>query len=194
MPISSVAICNIALGMVGGKRIQSIESPTSFEEIMCSILYEPTVEEVLRSHEWACAIHRQELAQLADPPITGDFGYAYQLPQDPYCLRALNIPDAPEAVYIVEGRTLLCSLSQVKLRYIKRVSDPTQFDSLLVKAIAFRLAADLAVPIKDSQISFDQAIKMYELQLRRAATINALEREGPEPGDESFTVRDAGRR
>jgi hypothetical protein len=194
MPISSVAICNMALAMVGGQRIQSIEFPTSVEGTMCGILYEPTVDEVLRSHEWACAIHRQELAPLADPPITSDFQYAYQLPQDPYCLRALNIPDAPDAVYMVEGRTLLCNLSQVKLRYIKRVSDPTQFDSLLVKAIALRLAADLAIAVSDSQISRSQAMQLYELQLRRAIAVNALEREGPGPGDEAFTVRDAGRR
>jgi hypothetical protein len=197
MAVTEVLICNIALAKLGAERVQNIETPTSKNEVLCSLYYEPTVDEVLRAHPWNCAIHRQKLSQVSSGDSnylltnSDDFGYQYQLPTDPPCIRALDLPNAPKAKYVIEGDYLLTSENEVVLRYIKRVTDPTKVDSLLVKAIAYRLAAELAIDIENSTTDHNEMMKLYEAQLFRAEGINDLEGENMQAENTSW--KDAGR-
>ena len=190
MPISAVTICNIALSKLGASRITSLLDKSE-EAILCNLYYEITRDEVLRSHPWACAIERQSLAQLSSGPITDDYDYQYQLPTDPYCLRPLNIPNDPSAEYKIEGRKLLTNLDSVILRYIKRVVDPNELDPLLVKTIAYRLAADISYDITNSRTIHDDMVILYKQQLEVAKTVSSLEGENLE--EENTDWIDAGR-
>ena len=97
MSVSKTEICNLALGKLGAGRISNIEEDTTEKAVLCRLYYESVVEEVLRSHEWNCAIWYQSLTALAetdDDYLLEDYeGYSYQfqLPTAPRCLRVLGI-------------------------------------------------------------------------------------------------------
>jgi len=185
----------MALTPLGDSRIHDIDDDTGEPAVLCNLYYDTIVDEVLRSHEWNCALWYQSLATLSDDDDDyllddyEEYGYQYSLPTDPYCLRPLSIPEHKDADYEIVGRYLLCDLETVVLKYIKRIEDPAQFDSLLVQAIAYRLAAELAMRMTNSKASRDDMLRMYEWQMNRARTIDGLESE--EPQIEEYAVRDA---
>jgi len=176
MSISDTQICNLALLHVGAGRITSLGDDASEEGIVCNILYQPTVDEVLASAPWSCAIARRSLAQRSEDIVGEDYSYSYQLPSDPYCLTPLEMIGAESEEFKVEGRILYTNQSEVDLRFIKRITDPSQFDPLLVKAIAYRLAADLAVTLSHSLNNRAAMIVMYEQQRKRAIAIDSQRR------------------
>lgn len=183
--VTEVLICNIALSKIRAERINSF-ADESEEAIACNLYYEPVRDEVLRSHPWPCAKDQRTLAPLSSEPEDPSFRYQYQLPTNPYCLRVLSMLSAPTAKYKIIGRKLLTSESVVTIEYIKRVINPADFDALLVKAIAYRLAADLAIDITNSKDMEILMLRLYESQLRRASGIASLEGEPIEPEDTSW--------
>jgi len=176
MAISDTAICNIALLHVGGGRILSLGDETSEEGVACEILYQPTVDEVLSSAPWSCATTRRALASLSDDIIGEDFAYSFQLPSTPYCLLPLDMIGAEKAEWKVEGRVLYTNQSEVNLRFVQRLTDPSRFDALLVKAISYRLAADLAVDLSESRANRQDMLVLYEAQRKKALIIDAKRR------------------
>lgn len=181
MAESIVAICNSALLQLGHSPINSLDNPQGEEGVaigkptkitLCNHFYPSVRDACLRAHPWNCAIVRQQLAQIAAPL----FGYTYrfQLPADPYCLRALEIDDT-DAPWKVEARTLLCDNSAVMLKFSSRVEDVSLFDSLLEEAIAARLASTLAYPVAGSLSLADAMWKLYEAKLREARTMDGME-------------------
>jgi len=193
--MNKTLICNMALTPLGDSRIHDIDDDTEESAVLCNLYYDTIVDEVLRSHEWNCALWYQSLAPLSsddDDYLLDDYEeyeYQYSLPTAPYCLRPLSIPEHEDADYEIVGRYLLCGLETVVLKYITRIEDPAQFDPLLVQAIAYRLSAELAMRIANSKASRDDMLRMYEWQMNRARTIDGLESE--EPQTEEYAVRDA---
>ena len=185
----------MALTELGAGKISDYLTGTSEKAVNCRLFYEPTVDEVLRSHEWNSAIWYQSLAEIAstdDNYLLTDYeewDYQFQLPTNPYCLRPLEIPDYPSYDYEIASGYLITNLETVVLKYIRRLTDPTMFDPILVKAIAYRLAADMAVKITGSQQERATMLVAYDLQLNRAKDING--RESEDPKVETFAVRDA---
>lgn len=190
MATTVVGISNMGLMKLGVNLITAM-TEDSKEAVACNFMYEHSRDQVLRQHEWNCAINRQELAQLGSTPITEDYDYQYQLPVTPYCLRVLNLPDAEDATYRIEGRALLTSETTVILRYTGRVLDPTDFDSLLTRAIAFRLAADVAFHITQSRGKESEMEQIFQMVMMEAKGIDSLERS--ETALENTEWLDAGR-
>lgn len=185
----------MALTPLGGQRVHDIDDASDETAVLCNLYYDDIVDEVLRSHPWNCAVWYQPLAQLSssdDDYLLDDyeeFAYQYALPTSPKCLRVVSIPEHPGADYEVVGDYLLSNLETVVVKYIKRVTDPTKFDPLLVKAIAYRMAADIAMRITESKTVRNDMLQAYEWQLNRAETIDGIESE--EPQQEEYAIRDA---
>jgi hypothetical protein len=127
----------------------------------------------LRSHPWNCALRRATLAQESDTP---SFGYAYQyiLPTDPYCLRVLQMETEVEQ-FKVEGRKLLTDESTAKILYIGRVTDPEEFDSLLVDTLSARIAVEFAFNITGSRTLQADMFDLYNRKLALARSFDAQE-------------------
>jgi len=195
MAVSKTSICNMALTPLGAQRIHDIGDASDETAVLCRLYYDIIVDEVLRSHTWNCAIWFQSLASLSsddDDYLLDDYeeyDYQYTLPTDPKCLRVISIPEYPDYDYEIVGDYLLCDLDEVVLKYVKRITDPTKFDALLVQSIAYRLAAELADRITNSSRTRDNMLKMYEWQLNRAQTVDSIESE--EPQQEEYSIRDA---
>jgi len=180
---SSVDICNRALSRVGEARITSLTDDTK-QARACNGAYTHVRDEVLRAHPWNAAIARASLAKLATSPA---FGYddEYQLPAD--CLRVVEVYDTT-LPWVVEGKKLLSDEgSPLSIRYVRREEDPNQWDSLLVSAVAARLAMELCEELTQSNTKREIATREYEDLLSRARMADGQE-QSPMPFEEDSWI------
>lgn len=176
MPANDTTICNLALSKFGAKRIQSLDD-NSPEARACKLNYAPTRDEVLRAHRWNFAIKRATLSRLADAP---PFGWAawYQLPSD--CLRVLQLngweTHEQRDRWEVEGGRLLTDEDTVQIKYIARVVDGNLYDSIFVKALACKLAAEICRALTGSNALAGELLSEYErLTSSKARRADAVE-------------------
>ena len=169
---SDVDICNSALNMIGASNIISLTEDSRAARV-CNQRYEFVRDAVFRAHPWNCLISRVEVAADATAPAF-EFEYAHTLPTDPYCLRVLR-PQDPDSVFKIEGRKLLANSTPFKFIYISRVTDPNEYDQLLIEALAARLAADISYALVNSATLTQNLFAIYEAKLSEARFVDATE-------------------
>jgi hypothetical protein len=171
------------MDLLGAATITAL-TENSKEARLCNRRFETVRDAVLRSHPWNTAIRRASLARDTDAPAFG-FTYQYTLPTDPYCLRVLSFWNSnvdsevaaydSQVMFKIEGRKVLSNEGTCKITYLARVTDTEQYDSLLSSTIAHKLAAETAYAITGST-SVSQAMQqLYEVRLREARSIDAME-------------------
>lgn len=176
---SAVDVCNSALNLVGANNITSLTEDSKAARV-CNQRYEFVRDNTFRAHPWNCLITRKSLAQDATTPVY-KYAYRYTLPTDPYCLRVLSVSDDGDAErydidYQLEaGRYLLTDEGTMNIRYIGRLTDPTEWDIGLVETIAARLASDIAYPLIGSSSFAQDMFAMYEMKLKDARHSDATE-------------------
>ena len=177
---SETDICNMAVLGIGAKPKISSLSEDSDNARLARAFYQPTVDAVLRSHIWNCAIERpaSSVSPLATGPDT-DYDYQYNLPVNPYCLRLLKVgeDDDQPTLWKLEGRKFLYNSDSAKIVYIKRITDTNEFDPLLVEAIVNRLQIKFAPSLaKGSRAMVKDLLEEYEvITAPIARTIDAQE-------------------
>lgn len=172
---SKLDVINEALAQLGVKSISSINEDSDRAD-KARLFYERVVRAELRRHPWKCAIRRQELVKLNEdaPDDIHDWQGVFQLPTDPLCIRALNVEGRHDERWQVEGRTLLSEKGSVTLRYIARVNEG-EWDPLLVEVISAKLAAEMAVPLRESRTLAQQLWNIYTRKIEEAGDIDMLE-------------------
>ena len=150
-------ICNMALGRIHANTIDSIEdnTDTQVEAIQCRLIYSQTRDALIRSHWWRMARARATLSQNADytaDPTTFEWTFAYDLPKNFMRMKKPWEDTVPgnlelKLSYALEGKQLLSNEGSMKIRYIKRVTDPTEFDPLFVEVFVLVLALKLVIPL-----------------------------------------------
>lgn len=177
MPISNVAICNMALSLLGDSSIMSL-TDNSERARQCNLRFEQIRNAVLRAHPWNFALKRAELAELETVPAF-DWAKEFQLPDD--CLRVTRLGTYDEE-FVIEGRKLLTDATTAKIRYIARVENPAEYDALFCEAFAARLASDLCQKISGNSSRADALWAQYERKLQEAQGVD-----GQEGSDENLT-------
>ncbi len=170
--VSDVGICNSALNMIGASNILDLTEDSKTGRI-CNQRYSFVRDAVMRAHPWNCLINRTSLAADATAPAF-EFTYQYTLPTDPYCLRLLSLDDL-SIVHRVEGRKILTDESKINIVYVARITDPQQYDTLLIETIAARLAADIAYSIVGSNTLVADMYNLYSNKLSEARFVDATE-------------------
>lgn len=201
MATTEASICNRALLRVGiNKTIDALTDSTA-EAQACNILYEQVRDELLQRVPWPFATQREELVVITDGERNG-WDFAYALPSD--CLQVRGIwsgarrPRVESRVrfateYSASQRILLCDLEAtasdpVELTYTVRVEDPTRFPPLFVSALAYALAAELAMALPVKEGTSQRMLAMLEVELSKAtAAAFAEEQQDPEP-DSAFVA------
>ena len=149
MAISNTSICNMALDKLGASRITNFENSNenSPQAIKCRTHFEQTRDALIRSHYWRFAAARAELSQdTVDPDF--EFDSQFILPSDFMRFKSLYVdnrsPSLTTKITIaLEGDRLLTNETAINLRYIKKVTDPTEFDPLFVEVFILKLALKL---------------------------------------------------
>lgn len=144
---SQIAICNMALILMGARPLLSLDEETKSKRTLLA-LWDTTRDEVLRDHPWNFAAKRVALGELAVAPVFG-FAHAFALPADYIRLQEVGEP-GDNIIYEIEGRTLVTDESSVYLKYTSRVEDTTLFDAKFAVALAAKLASYSAFTITAS--------------------------------------------
>lgn len=156
--MSETDLCNMALGRIGASRISDFDdtSESSPQMVHCRLHYEQTRDALLRSHWWRFARGRKQLSQNAtDPDFEWD--YAYDLPNDFLRLWIKPFEDNNAGLhntrysFSMEGKQLLSNEDELYLRYIKKVTDVTEFDPLFVEVLALKLALKMVMPLSQDK-------------------------------------------
>ena len=173
-----VEIVNIALARIGESPIQSFEEG-SVPANTARLVYDAARRSTLRDYNWNFALATATLARYEEAP--DDFPFAFALPSD--CLRVIRlrcagVPDfrnAPKIPFVLRGGRLLANEPKVLLEYLRDVTDENEFDSKFVEALSYKLASELAMPVKGSAELMASYSNAYQTLVNRAATESAWE-------------------
>lgn len=148
MAASQVSICNIALQLVGAKRIIAIDDGSE-QANSCDILYDVTRQELLRTHLWRFARARASLPALSTDPLWG-YDKAFLKPTDSLSIFAIDTGSySTRGVrWTVEGDSIIANTAApLNILYGRDITDESLFDVLFVMVFAHQLAVYLCEPL-----------------------------------------------
>lgn len=165
--MTEVELCNLALLRIGQRDLITSLAGTSAPARACAVLYPIARDFMLASYAWPFATRRLALTAY-DYDMDPDFersgwGYSYTLPTDylaaQYIWSGVRNPafDA-RTPFAVEGNTatgtpdvltpfILTDQEDAELVYTAAITDTTQFPALFCDALAWKLAAELALAL-----------------------------------------------
>jgi hypothetical protein len=186
---TEVEICNVALLRVGqGQTLDSLEE-ASAEARACKVLYAQSRDAVLSEARWGFAVRRATMASI--PETRDGWLYAYALPSD--CLTVLrvtghtrNLPNDLREPFALEyepahGRVLLADREDAEVVYVAQVLDVPRYPPLFVDALAWKLAAELALclPVKPQVAAM--MVQGYRASLENAVASEYRQAQEDEP-------------
>ncbi|MCF8034667.1 MAG: hypothetical protein K9K66_04450 [Desulfarculaceae bacterium] len=170
MAASKVSICNMALNKLGADPISAWNQTGSIEAKLCAEHFDQALEAILEDHHWSWARCRQSLARLTSTPAFG-WSYQYTLPTDPRFIREVRVNDVGgvETAYSIEGRKLLCNVSDgVHLEYTGLIDDPMTMSPKAREALAMKLGYLIAYKITGNRKSEELMGQAYLLTREEA--------------------------
>jgi hypothetical protein len=170
---SSTEIMNSALNKLGAERILSEDDASVRARIMKG-QYPIRRDALLCSHPWNFAISYVELALVSPTPsyLDWEYTYVFQLPSD--CLRVVKVNlDFDDDWEEIEGKRIACNVSELKVKYIKSITDVSKFSARFVETLAYDLAADTALNLTGSPEKKQSAIDDYNKHLAQSRSFDA---------------------
>lgn len=212
---SIVDICNIALSHIGAPAIQAL-TEANRQARECQRLWPVVRDAVLAEFPWNFARKRLTLALISGETYSG-WDYAYTYPTDCLKALEIYNPLTTQTytdgeyvsgqliesmvkvksdkikfeIAVDEGkskRVLLTGREDAELIYTARIEDSNLYDPSFVDAVTWRLAADLASPLKGRLELQSQMMRVYEFKLGRARQANANEGFEPPGGVSSYVT------
>lgn len=160
--MTETEICNLALARIGDTRISSFEDDTKPARL-CKDLYDPTRDEVLRSHRWNFATKRRTCSRLEeDPPFV--YNHYYQLPED--CLRVMEVNGSESSFqdhnrWEVEGKRIASNAEECNLVYTHKETNSSNFDPVFVESLSLKLASKFATALRGSSSQVAEVLQEY---------------------------------
>ena len=169
--MNSVEICNAALSMLGIPRITSLDGSSTSAEL-CRIHYPVLRDRVLRDHLWSFATAFADLQQLAEESPDDRFGFVCSLPVD--LIRLVAVQNGGRCRKI-SGAKLLVECYPARIVYIRRITNPEEFDGNFTEALQYLLAAELCMAnTRDANLA-NFYRQEYERRLAVARSIDSAE-------------------
>lgn len=195
---SDVDVANSALTKLGQSRITALtDNLKGAREI--NAIFSMRRDKLLRAFNWNFAMKRASLPALVDAP---DWGYslAYQKPSD--CLRFVQINDyyvipsltdyaagVDSEPYRIEGQTIATDFgAPLKVRYIRRVTNASEFDAAFVEAFAYDLAHETCEAITQSTTKKESMRQGRKDEILEAIRANAIELPPQNMQDDSWLI------
>ena len=167
---SEVDICNIALSNLGERPIND-RTDENQRARACDNRFDDVRDLGLRSHIWNCALKRLALTSSATAPV---WGYDYAYPKPAEMLRLIAVKENEHA-FKIEGDNIVTDSSTLNILYIERVTDTAKYDSLLVQAIALRLATEIGQDLTGKTELKENLMRKYREVLSEARSADAAE-------------------
>lgn len=171
---SKVEICNNALALLGDDiNIVSL-SDASKAGKYCNLLWQSSLDHVLRSYAWRFSIKRWSLPKTTEKPTYGE-GNVFVYPPD--MLRLLKTED-PNTIYSVEGDRIISDVDTFNCIGVRRVSDTAKFDPSFTNALTLYLASRLCQPITGDTSLQKLLLEEYNVIIEQAKTSSSFESAG----------------
>lgn len=188
---SQVSICNLALSRIGIKKyIDSIDERSDEARVLKQVWTE-AVEQALAVAPWPFAIRRAALAPDSGT-VPEEWGYAFTYPAD--CVHAIRIEDSLQVrrpdeatAFAMEGaesgtaRRIVCDVEEPVLVYVARILHVPAWTPEFRDALAWLLAAEIAMPLVGTQEVAEYARKMWWFQRNAAMASYLTEQTPPAP-------------
>lgn len=192
---TELEIMNKALSHLGAEEIEATyPTEQSREARECDRHYADCRDVTLRAHEWGFANKRDTLA-LSTETVSG-WDYVYVIPSDCLIPRRLynaygsttgtyynQLTDTYEPKGDIEYELVTDEDGTLKLLatneesailiYTKKITNPTIFDVSFRAALEFRLAADLAVPLRGDSDLAERLLRRFYMQIAEAESLDA---------------------
>jgi hypothetical protein len=166
----------MALGWLGQSSISSLfEASTTAQ--LCNLNYDEARKAVLEEGIWSFA---QKRFHVATPSVKDDnmwgSGFYFLVPNG--MLRIREIYDSPDMAdvnhnWTVEGAYIVADKPEIWGVGVYNVEPVSNMSAAFRSALAARLAAEIAIPITQSQTLAADMWNLYEDKLNRAAVIDA---------------------
>jgi hypothetical protein len=166
---SSVAIVNMALLPLGVRPITAMDDGSK-AATLANAIFDTERDATLAAHEWNFAITRVALARSATDPA---FGWEAQFPLPADSIRVLSVD--PDVEYRIEGRAILTNATALSVRYLRRVTSPTEMSDVFKSVLAQRLRWKMAYALTEQVGIVDREARAYEALLGEARTLDAQE-------------------
>lgn len=157
--LSETSICKQALGRIGALQITNVETDTSVQAVQCRLHYEPTRDALIRSYPWRFASARATLVAGTTPDF--EWSNAFTLPADFMAKKSIyeeRFSDINFRNYAIEGNEILTNETTMEFRYVKKVTDVSEFDALFVKVLVLLLADVLIGPLTGGDAKIQKKI------------------------------------
>ena len=155
-------VVNRALVKIGSREISSLTDGSKAARIMGAMI-DSIRDKFLRKNPWNCAVERVQIAKDTVAPAWG-WASAYTLPSD--YIKLLNVESSSTATlamsgskntprniaYKIEGGKILCDETDaLNVRYLKRLTDMSQYDPMMTETLATLLAYEACMAIADNR-------------------------------------------
>lgn len=181
---SEVSISNMALAKLGEGRITSLTQDSKAAR-ECNNCYTELRDQLLRSHPWNFTKTRVTLAP-ASTDTTADYIYTYNWPAD--ALRVLP-PRDHDVDWQIEGRAILTNWGdELKLVYVKQVTDANTMDPLFREMLACKMALHMCEALTQSSQKKEDIRQQYKDALAEARRTNAIEQVSAEPPEDTWVT------
>lgn len=183
--MNTVEVCNLALARIGHGSSQPLVSIDDASEAAraCKRVFPSLLRLMLREAPWPFAIKAVEL-QPVNTTVPG-WQHVYAKPTDALNILAITSADTDpwgvSARYVTRGFRLIgavvaCHESPAWAWYVADIADPVNADASFKDALAWRLAAELALTVKaDPQL---QRVAMEQAQMALSKALAAMGNEG----------------
>lgn len=219
MASSKLDIWNIALAHIGETILVRSENETSTAATQLNLHYDAMLEATLDAFPWQFAQKYVALGLVQQDPNL-EWGYEYRYPSDcvtahrviaeslanlpthtgtqytPYYFGSdysseLRHAGVPFVVALDDnGRVIWTDLEDACLHYTQRVSEPQYWSGTFANALAWRLAAQIAMPLgRDVSLKMN-AMQQYQLAILEARGASRNEgRPRNDPNSDMITTR-----
>lgn len=168
--MSSIDICNIAVGRIGGRPIRSFSDDNKIAR-QCELAYNTYLEDLQSKYDWTFCTGYEELAMLSETG-TDELPYVYALPAD--CLRVREVrPRSAKINWIRVGNKIYANSDAVTVLYSAKITDTGQFAGYFKTLMAAAVAQQIAMPLTQNVKISSKMETWFETMLIDALEVDA---------------------
>ena len=180
--MTKTEIVNLALSKLGATLIARLGDAALPGSHHGRLLYQPTLERVLRDFPWSFATREESLARLP-AALVSRYTYSFALPAD--FIRIGTLPETGGHIrnedFTRAGQAIHTNKTTALLQYVHSSVEPDDFDPDFRDAFVTLLAAELATPLLQSPQLTQTLMQEYlGVSLPKAKSIDSRETESNE--------------
>jgi len=177
---SETSICNQALGWLGANLITSLDD-SSIEAQLCKANYAMLRDTVLEEGRWTFARRDYIWGEMGagdsrQPSASWRWEYQYPIPFDILTVqRVFRGPQGQVVDWERMERFIYTDAPTIYVSAIVRIEDPDLFGKTFTQALAYRIAAELAIPLTQNEDIMQLYEQKYRLRLDDALATDGMQ-------------------